>query len=214
MSKRGIQPYWRPDFKIQSTLPDIKVVRTDFVINAIAVALAMVAVFSLCKSEYRAHVLRGSITAMEERIQASQSADSQSLKESERFRKSAQSVVELQRFFRAPFVAYELLAELAALKPDDVVFSRVTFSESAKGAKGAKGSAKMGYEIRIAGDVEELAVLTDFKEALQSSPAINPEGFIAVVDESLQRRDIETGITPFSMSISLTPGTPKAGGKG
>ena len=44
-SKRDTQPYWRPDFKIQSTLPDIKVVRTDFIINCIVVALMLIAVF-------------------------------------------------------------------------------------------------------------------------------------------------------------------------
>jgi len=103
VSKRDIQPYWRPDFKIQSTLPDIKVVRTDFIINCIVVALALVAVFSLLRQEYRAHVLRSSIAVIEKRINASEAADKLNLKRSEGFKKSAQSVVELQRFYRAPF---------------------------------------------------------------------------------------------------------------
>ncbi|WP_162028048.1 MULTISPECIES: hypothetical protein [unclassified Lentimonas] len=212
MSKRDIQPYWRPDFKIQSTLPDIKVIRTDFIINSVAVALAMLAVFTLLKGEYRAHVLRGSITAMEERIEAAQAADSQSLKESAHFRQSAQSVVELQRFFRAPFIAHELLAELSVLKPDSsAVLSRMTLSES---VNKQKDGAKMGYEIAIVGEVEDLAVLTEFKGALQSSPSLNPEGFIVVVDESLGRRDTNTGIIPFKVSISLTAKASTKGGKG
>jgi len=157
-------------------------------------------------------VLRSSISVMEERVLDSEAADRQSLKESERFRKSAQSVVELQRFFRVPFVAHELLAELAGLKPQDLIFTKVSFSDSVDKPKG-KG-AHMSYAIRIVGDVQELPVLAQFKEAVEASSFFNPEGFALDVDESIQRRDAQTGVTPFRVSISLSPETtPKKGGK-
>ena len=211
MSKRGIQPYWRPDFKIQSTLPDIKVVRTDFIINCITVAVALIALFSLLQQEYRAHALRNSVAVLEGRINASKAANQSNLKRSERFQKSAQSVVELQRFYRAPFVAHELLAGLASLKPEGLTLSRATFSESVDKKK--KGAPKMAYAIKLVGAVEDLPVLSDFKGALQSSPALEVEGFITAVDESMQRRNLETGVTPFQISISLTPAAPAKGGK-
>ena len=41
------QPNWHPNFRIADSLPDLKVVRTDFFINAISLSLAAVAVFLL-----------------------------------------------------------------------------------------------------------------------------------------------------------------------
>lgn len=214
-SKHDIQPYWRPDFKIQSTLPDIKVVRTDFIINAIAVALMLIAAFTLLQHEYRAYSLNRSIASMEQSIEETVANNNQNLEESERFRESAQSVAELQIFFRAPFAAHELLAELARLKPAGLIFSRIMLSDSIIKQKGTdQTEAQMAYEINITGDARGLMVLTQFKAALQASPAMNPDGFEVVVDESMQQRNANTGITPFRVSISLTPATTKTPSKG
>ena len=218
--KRDIQPYWRPDFKIQSTLPDIKVVRTDFIINAIAIALMLIAAFTLLQSEYRAYSLNHSIASMEQSIVETAEDNNQNLQESERFRESAQSVEELQDFFRAPFTPHELLAELTQLKPAGLIFSRVMLSDAIikqKGTDQTEPQALMTYEINITGDTRRLMVLTQFKAALQASTSLNPDGFEVAVDESMQQRNAKTGITPFRISISLTPATsatPSKGGEG
>jgi hypothetical protein len=207
-NKHDIQPYWRPDFKIQSTLPDIKVVRTDFIINFIAVALVLIAVSTLLQREYRAYSLRSAIVGMEKRIRVSEAEDNLSLKESERFRESAQRVEELQRFFRAPFTAHEFLAELSSLKPEGLIFTRVMISEAVTSRKvKTVEESQMAYTISITGDVRGLSILSQFKGALQASPSLNPEGFEVVVDESMQQRNAKTGITPFQVSLSLTPET-------
>lgn len=208
--KREIQPYWRPDFKIQSTLPDIKVVRTDFIINSIAVALALIAGFTLLQREYRAYSLRSAIVGMEQRIRVSEADDNLNLQESARFRESAQSIEELQRFFRVPFTAHDFLAELSLLKPKGLIFSRVMISEAVitskkKGQGGTAAKPQVKYTINVTGDVRELTVLTQFKGALKASPLLNPEGFEVMVNESMQQRNAATGITPFQVSISLAP---------
>jgi hypothetical protein len=216
--QRDIQPYWRPDFKIQSTLPDIKVVRTDFIINAIAVALALIAAFTVLQREYRAFSLNRAIASMQQSIGETEANNNQNLQASERFRESAQSVVELQDFFRAPFAAHELLAELARLKPAGLIFSRVMLSSAIIKQKGKDSAeAQMTYEINITGDTRGLMALTQFKATLQASSSLSPSGFEVVVDESMQQRNAKTGITPFRVSISLTPAPssiPNKGGEG
>jgi hypothetical protein len=75
----------------------------------------------------------------------------------------------------------------------------------------------MTYEINITGDTRGLMALTQFKATLQASSILSPDGFAVVVDESMQQRNAKTGITPFQVSISLTPAnssTPSAGGEG
>lgn len=214
MINNDSKPYWRPDFKIQSTLPDIKVVRTDFVINVIVVALVLIAVVTILQREYQVYFSRSSISRMEQGIRTSEADDDQSLKASERFRKSAQSVVELQRFFQTPFLAHELFAELASLRPEGLIFSRIILSESVDRSK-RQSKAHMSYTINITGDVQALAILTQFKGALQQSTLLHPESFAVIVDESMQQRNAKTGITPFRITISLVPGAAtKTGGKG
>jgi hypothetical protein len=200
------------------------VVRTNFIVNSIVVGLLLLVICAFLQREYRAYALRGSINSMEQRIQASEADDNLNLKQSERFRESAQYVKEVQRFFRAPFAAHELLAELALLKPEGLIFTRVTYAETSSSTKAKKGkrgkaaasAAKMSYSINVGGDVRGLPVLAQFKSALQASSLLKPEGFEAVVMERMQQRNAKTGITPFEISISLKPelsSVPSKGGK-
>ena len=177
----------------------------------------LIAIFTLLQSEYRAYTLHRSIANMEQNIEDTEENNDQSLKESERFRQSAQSVVELQDFFRAPFTAHELLAELTQLKPTGLIFSRVMLSDEIikqKGTDQTEAQAQMSYEINITGDARGLKVLTEFKAALQASPSLKPDGFEVFVDESMQQRNAKTGITPFRISISLTPAASTSPSKG
>jgi hypothetical protein len=210
--KKEPQPYWRPDFRIQSTLPDIKVVRTDFIINFVALALVFVAFSSLLEREYRALSMRGAIEQMQQRIQLAEAADKHSLQLSQRFRKATQHVLELQRFYNAPLPAHDFLAELALSKPEDLIFSSVALSEVIHREK--KSPARMGYQIQIKGDVPELTLLDEFKGVLQQSSLLNPKGFVSVVDERMQPRDVETRIIPFEISIALTTEKPAKADEG
>ncbi len=210
--KKELQPNWRPNFRIQSTLPDIKVVRTDFIINSVALALVCMAFFFLLEREYRAFSMRGTIEHMEQRIRLAETADKHSLQLSQRFRKATQHVIELQRFYNSPLPAHDFLAELALLKPKDLIFSNVKLSEAIYKEK--KNPARMGYKIQISGDVPELTLLNEFKGVLQQSSLLNPQGFVSVVDERMQSRDVETRIIPFEISIALTTEKPSKAAKG
>jgi hypothetical protein len=210
--KKESHPRWRPDFRIQSTLPDIKVVRTGFIINFVVIACVAFALFSVLQSEYQTYTLRNEISVLEERTQAAKAADESSLKQSERFRAAALNVQELQRFYKAPFTAHDLIAELAMLRPDDLIYTRVEFADSvvtvkvkAKGNEPAKETKHMEYNVDIAGDVRDLVVLTEFKASLQASELLSPEGFSVVVNESVQQRNAQTGIIPFKVTILFQP---------
>ena len=202
--KKEIQPHWRPNFRIQSTLPDIKVVRTDFMINSIALALVLVAFFFLLQRVYSAYSMRATIEDMEQRLRVAEADNKQSLQVSARFRKAAEHVVELQRFYGWPLSAHEFLAQLALLKPKDLSFSQVMLSETIVKEGKDDLTGKVGYRIEITGEVLELTVLNEFKGALQQLELLNPAGFASVVDESMEQRDAKTGIIPFRISIAVS----------
>lgn len=63
--RKDSPPHWRPNFVNAAELPDIKVVRTNFIVNSIAVALALGMVFLIGKREYSARVLEAEVSNLE-----------------------------------------------------------------------------------------------------------------------------------------------------
>lgn len=201
-SKKEMQPFWRPNFVNQAELPDIKVVRTDFIINFIAVTITLCVAFFLLQREYRTFALGKTIHGMEQQIRAADSDDVENLKRSEAFRESAQYVVEVQKFFDAPLLVHEFMYELTSTRPEDLIFNSVSLSESM-----VKQSNKdvVTYSINITGDAKNLTVLDEFKKILFEEEFLQVPGFVLEIDETLQGRDDKTGIFPYRVAITLSP---------
>jgi hypothetical protein len=206
--KKDTQPLWRPNFVNQSTLPDIKVVRTGFIINFFAVTLALWVAFILIKSEYRTHVLNQTITAMQARIKAAEPKDAESLKVSEAFRSSAQYIVELEKFYDSPISIYQFIFDLSKIKPDDLIFNSISFKES---VVKVDNKSAVAYNINISGDAKNLTVLDDFKRILDNDELLQIEGFALDINETLEGRNEKTGIFPYRLKIVLTPQAGSAG---
>ena len=201
-SKKDIQPFWRPNFVNRSELPDIKVIRTDFIINFIAIMLALGVTFFYLQQEYRAHILKGAISDAEEEIRDASAQDAENLKLSQSFLDSAKYVVEVERFLESPFRIHEFLYDLARIKPDDLIYKSISLSES---AAPKRLHSPLKYSINIAGDAKNLTVIGDFKRILGEAELLNLPGFDIQIDESLQGRNEETGVFPYTLAISLTP---------
>lgn len=200
--KKEMQPFWRPNFVNQSELPDIKVIRTDFIINFIAVTLALGVAFFLLKREYSSYSLGNTISKMEQQIRVSDSDDIENLKLSEAFRSSAQYIVEVEKFFNAPLLAHEFLYNLSEIKPEDLIFNSISLNESS--AK-IGGKDLVSYGINISGEAKNLTVIEDFKKILEEADLFKVAGFDLEIDETLQGRDEKTGIFPYRLAITLAP---------
>ena len=202
-----MQPFWRPNFVNQAELPDIKVVRTDFIINFIAVTLALCVVFYTLQREYRSYALGEIILGMEQQIRVDNSDDIENLKRSVAFRESAQYIVEVEKFFDAPLIVHEFLYDLADIRPEDLIFSSLTLVENI--AEQSANNVRT-YSITISGDAKNLTVLDDFKKILYDRYIGNPPSFTLKIEETLQGRDDQTGIFAYRMAITLTPIVKKA----
>lgn len=200
--KKEMQPFWRPNFVNQSELPDIKVVRTGFIINFIAVTIALCIAFFLMQREYRSYSLGQTITTMEQQIRVADADDTENLKLSELFRASAQYIVEVENFFSSPLLAHEFLYDLSVIKPEDLIFNSISLDESI-----VKQSGKdvVIYSINISGDAKNLTVIEGFKKILEEADLLKVVGFELAINESLQGRDEKTGIFPYRLAITLTP---------
>ncbi len=208
---KDMQPYWRPDFRDPTTLPDIKVVRTDFIVNVFAVVvLAIFAVFVL-QREYRGWALKGRIASLEDEIRIAEPDDRIYIKQSQQFRDAGQYILEMNSFYDAPFDAHELLVELALLKREELMFTQVTLSESIAGAKkGAKpqaGPKAVEYQVRIDGEVHEenLDVFDVFKKALRESDYFMIEGYETKIAEDMGSKNERNDLFPYVLTIQVSP---------
>jgi hypothetical protein len=167
--------------------------------------------FFLLQREYRSYSLGKTIANMEQRIRVADADDIESLKLSEKFRGSAQYIVEVEKFYSAPLLAHDLLFGLSQIKPEDLIFKSVSMNETVV----KQGSKKIiVYSIDIAGDAKNLTVLDDFKKVLVESDLFQLSAFDVEIDETLQGRNAKTGIFPYRLAISLKPAAPKTEGKG
>jgi len=208
-SNKDIQPHWRPNFRIPSTLPDIKAIRTDFIVNSIAATLALLFTFLVVQKEFRAYVLRNSIEDMERRIRVAEPGDNASLEKSREFKTASKRVLEADTFYDAPWVAHRLFTDLVTMKPEGLIFTQVAMNQQ---VTEADNGTIVTYRVVMSGEVEELIELTRFKRSLSESDALNREGFTSEIAESLQDRDTKTGIYPYSLTIELTPDADATGG--
>ena len=204
-SKKDIQPHWRPNFVNVSGLPDIKVIRTDFIVNSLSVVLMLMVGFYVLQREYRAYSLKNTIAAMEKQILVAEGDDNTSLRLSREFRDAAAHVAELEKFYATPVLAHDFLTEIIRMRPEKLIFKQLSLIETFEN----EGTTQMVvYRINIAGEVRSMSDLGEFNEfkgRLAEWKLLKFDGYGVKIDEALQGRDADTGIIPYTLDITLKP---------
>jgi hypothetical protein len=209
-NKKELQPNWRPNFVNPAALPDIKVVRTNFMVNSLAMVMALGMVFLVAQREYQARSLESSIASLESRIDRAEAEDEKYLRLSGEFKEAAEYIVEVAQFTEIPFLPHDFVKVLASIKPDDLIYRSITISEAIT----VEGKNKLlTYRINLNGDARSLTVLDEFKGILAAEEALQIRGYRVEIDETLEGRDEQTGIFPYRMSVSFIPDASK-GSKG
>ena len=205
MSKapKNIQPYWRPNFVNSAKLPDIKVVRTNFIINFFALAFLLGSVGLLVQREYRVWTLEDTIEGLGKQVEKATPKNSRSLELSKQFVQVGEKVAEVELFYLAPFTAQEFLVALADFRPANTILKSISFEENSPVK--AKNKMALSYAIRLTGEVGNLTDLDTFKGQLSEWEFLNLEDYELSVSESMQGRDEATGTFPYTLNISLEP---------
>lgn len=200
--KKDMQPNWRPNFVNEAKLPDIKVVRTGFLINFVAVAFLLATSGLFIQKEYKIRSTKSAIQALEQQVERAGAENDANLNLSQSFVNEASKIAELEKFFIAPFSGHEFLIELAKFRPEGITLGNISFAESA--GKG-KNKLALAYQISLIGEVADLTLLDHFKGSFLEWEFIKLDGYKIKVTESVQSRNEDTGQFPFSLNISLEP---------
>ncbi|RKX36224.1 MAG: hypothetical protein DRP71_00740 [Verrucomicrobia bacterium] len=159
------QANWHPNFRIAEALPDLKVVRTDFFINAISLSLAAVAVFFLAIREYKAFSLKSEISAWEEKIEVSRAENLAYLRLSKAFKDEKAKFEEVRDFIATDLPVTEFLETLSPTIPEGLDLDSMAF-----------GGERVVIRGTILGNSETASItLSNYLETLRKNPGLGPK---------------------------------------
>ncbi len=199
-SKKEVTPNWHPNFRVADSLPDIKPIRTGFLINVAAVSICLGLIYMFGQQEMTRLSLGGKLKELETVKQASGALNTANLAKSNEFINNAKKLQDLMSFYGGPVTGYDFLIQLAGIRPEGLIFDNLTFTESTTIERRRPVTT---YTLRISGDTKDLTTLDNFKAALNSMPVIEKSG--GTVDETIFQRDERMGIFPYSIDVILQP---------
>jgi len=119
-------PPWRADFRRREALPDLKVVRTHFLLNYGTAALAFALAAYAGWNEYQYAELRGEIRTLISDIGARTADETKTLGQSGLWSEYAKSATEFVRFRETPVDCAKVLGEIGAVKNPDMVIRTIS----------------------------------------------------------------------------------------
>ena len=212
-NKRTDHPLWRPDFRDSQTLPDIKVIRTDFLLNAVSVSLAIGLLGLLLYREYRSVQLSRSIDDVVVNIESNEKANEENLRMSAEFSAIQKPMEEVARFKNVPITPDGLLTEVARMQPDAVILESVKFS----GDNAGKGKDKKAtYTLVLSGTIKHTLehpapqAISEYRTALERLPGLAP--YFMESELSGFTRNDALGVFNFTIRLKLSENA-REGGK-
>lgn len=168
---------WHPDFRVQSRLPDTKVVRTAFFFNGLA-ALGVLALSTyLIFSEWQLHVVRVQIGEAEALIARHKPTSAQALGLFRKFQAEETRLREIDAFVSGRPQLSVLLVHLTEILPPNLALDMLDWRETGlllrltvKGAPDVASGEATAFRDRLAADT----ALAFFGEPTIASLTTNP----------------------------------------
>jgi hypothetical protein len=118
-------PAWHPNFRNHERLPDTKVVRTQFFVNVVAIAVAGILLLYLSFQEYRIDKLKGQVADWQTRINTNKKASDQAIAASKKFADEEKKFGELNDFLQQRLRLSEFLLHLGTTLPKEIALDAV-----------------------------------------------------------------------------------------
>lgn len=180
---------WHPDFRVTSELPDIKIVRTKFMVRS---ALALVIVLLAGKIFYDRYLYQqteASIANLEAEIESKKAESNQAISDNETFTKHQTKIFEFVNYFSAHTLPHLVLEAVSNTKVPGVTMQQVSFSRQVpkpeSGAEAPQGETQTetpvqvskvvpAYEVKLNGatygdSIQSFVALENFNEALKKN---------------------------------------------
>ena len=120
---------WRPNFRDFDSLPDIKAVRTNFFVSAVALTLAVMALMFVGFREYKILVLQNSVSDLKVEIDAKNGDRSMAVGQNNKFTDKFRKIEEVENFLDGQLKGSDLLIRLNEALLDGMSLKTVQYTE-------------------------------------------------------------------------------------
>ncbi|HVU38406.1 MAG TPA: hypothetical protein VHC95_08735 [Opitutales bacterium] len=196
---------WHPNFRVVETLPDIKQVRTGFLVNFAAIVLALVALGFTVKTEVDIHNHSRDIDRLNGEIEKETSVNNKNLAASKQFVNKSKALQFSAKFFDGTLPPLDLLDAMLAARPDNILFDAVRIDPIIL----ESGSKRIPTQrVTISGTLasESSLSLDDFVKKILANPALKTR--VVDPDKNLKvenKRDATAGVFKFTLTLTLKP---------
>ena len=191
---------WRPNFRDYESLPDLRVVRTQFFLPTLLVALAVGFASYLASREYKAIYLRSEIDAIEAEINEHDVNHAAKVAENAEFMAFERGLDEISEFVDGQLVGSDFLLAVSSRIMEGMYLTRVEYA-----------SELVTIEGNLEVPAEEASRIVDgFMKALQEGEVV--QGKLTDYKLTSLERVAATGLIRFRIEVGPKP-DPKAKAK-
>ena len=158
-------PPWHPNFRNFERLPDVKVVRTSFFINAVSIVIALGLIGYFGLQEYKVHEFTGQIDDLQHQIDANKKASDQAVQLYQKFKVQEAKAAEVKAFIKTDLVPSDFILALAQTLPANFMLNYIDIHENGVALHGT-----------IQGTPDEASgEASTYLDRLRSDPNIGPK---------------------------------------
>jgi hypothetical protein len=154
-------PAWHPNFRNYKKLPDVKVVRTAFFVNGLAIVAAVSLVAYAGFREYQLNALKSQIAEVQAQIDRDKKVSDQAVALFKKFQAEEAKITEVDAFVKSKPVVSALILRLAHTLPKNVAIDNIdirdtgmTLRLSVKGEAAAASGYAEAYMQQLRADKE------------------------------------------------------------
>ncbi len=197
---------WHPNFRDVPSLPDIKQVRTGFLINFVAIILALLALAWTLYAEVEIHKVNHDIAALNAQIESNASTNKKALAATKAFVTASKPMQYAAKFFAQKLPPLELLSSLVDARPDNIVFDAIALDTVVLDLGAGKKAITQRVSIDGVLTSESELGLQEFVDKVLASPALKGRMSDSVKDRKIEsHRDPAAGAFKFTVTLTLKP---------
>jgi len=185
-------PPWHPNFRNAEALPDIKVVRTAFFVNGVAIFAVLTVGIYCALQEWQIHTLHRQIADCESRIDRDKRKSEQAVALFYKFQAEEARVREVEQFLKSRPAASALIVRFGQTLPKEIALDSFDLRENGlalratvRGAPDAAAGRASTYINLLKADP---VLAGQFEEVTQTSLSRNPENGRLVIELFLKAK--------------------------
>jgi Tfp pilus assembly protein PilN len=195
-TKQSATTYWHPSFRVVEALPDTKVIRTSFAVNAVAIAAALAAGAFLYSRESALADVSTQIDNLQEKVEAAKPRVAKAFELQKEFSAGEKKVREIEVFLAPKLVASDFLAIVSETLPRLISLDSIEMSSEVIRLRGT-----------VVGSSERSAPLAKaYAEQLSAHPVLKEQ--MASIKLNNQNRDQSGDRFTFEIELRFKAAKP------